>query len=71
VLAHAKELTFAPNNARYINWEPDSESPMVLTTPDLQAAMASGAHFARKFDCDVDPDVLDQLDDLSAQSMSA
>jgi hypothetical protein len=71
VLANANGLTFAPDNARYIRWVPDSESPIVLTTPDLQAATASGAHFARKFDRDIDPEVLDQLDDLSAQSLSA
>jgi hypothetical protein len=71
VLANVKELTFAPNNARYIRWQPETESPLVLTIPDLQAATASGAHFARKFDRDVDHEVLDELDELSAQSMSS
>ena len=71
VLANAKGLTFAPDNARYIRWKPETESPLVLTAPDLEAATASGAHFARKFDRDVDPEVLDELDELSAQSMSS
>lgn len=71
VLANTEGLSFAPHNARYIRWEGESESPVVLTSADLHAAIASGSHFARKFDQSVDSAVLDELDHLSTQAMSS
>ncbi len=44
---------------RFTRFDPGSANPRVLTREDLDAALASGADFARKFD---DPAVLDELD---------
>ena len=52
-------LRLHPDNRRYVRFEPGSPNPRVLTLDDLDAALASGADFARKFD---DPAVLDELD---------
>jgi len=49
---------------RYSSWPAGEAHPRVLTQADLAAALASGAHFARKFDTEVDPGVLDELDRL-------
>ena len=52
-------LRVNPDNRRYVRFEPNSPNPRVLTRDDLDAALASGADFARKFD---DPAVLDEID---------
>lgn len=50
------------DNLVYSRWTAASGSPEVLTREDLPDIRASGKHFARKFDLDVDPSVLDELD---------
>jgi hypothetical protein len=52
-------LRLSPDNRRYVRFEANSPNPCVLTRDDLDAALASGADFARKFD---DPAVLDEID---------
>jgi hypothetical protein len=42
---------------------PGAPHPDTLTSADLDAALASGADFARKFDAEVDSEVLDRLDE--------
>jgi hypothetical protein len=63
-LANTTALTFAPSYARYIRWT-EGNHPEVLTARDIDSMMASGAHFARKFDELIDSSVLDELDELS------
>lgn len=55
------------DNRRYLRFaDLEAEHPDVLTTADLPALLASGAAFARKFDLDVDAEVLDRLDEARA-----
>lgn len=64
VLFNDRRLSFASDNRRYIKWNQDSShgSPEVLTSTDLPQLRTSPAHFARKFDEQVDASVLDTLD---------
>lgn len=59
---------FAPHvenrNFRYIEWIKGNPNPNLLTTADLDRIVASGEHFARKFDSEVDEHILDLLDDF-------
>jgi hypothetical protein len=50
------------DNLRFILWQRGSPHPNTLTMADLPAMRASGKLFARKFDEDIDPTVLDELD---------
>ncbi len=68
VLRNANCLTFAPGDARYMRWTEGEPHPDVLRLGDLDSMVASGAHFARKFDELVDSTVLDRLDMLSRSS---
>ena len=61
VLSSEHAESVVDDNLRYIDWRA-TPAPKVLTTDDLPAMLASGALFARKFDTDVDSDVLDALD---------
>lgn len=55
------DFSVIPSNRRFIRWrDAGARSPETLTLADLDAMLASDAHFARKFNAD-DP-VLDQLD---------
>jgi hypothetical protein len=65
ILANTTALTFAPGYDRYIRRTEGSPHPVVLTSQDIDSMMASGAHFARKFDELIDSSVLDELDQLS------
>ena len=47
---------------RYARFGRDKVHPDVLRGADLDELLASGAHFARKFDTAVDAEVLDELD---------
>ena len=60
VLAHSG-LRLNGDNRRYVRFEGSAANPRVLGPADLDAALASGADFARKFD---DPAVLDAIDRL-------
>jgi hypothetical protein len=62
ILGNAGGLSFAPGNGRFIRWE-GKDSPDILTAGDLPALAGSGAHFARKFDEELDGTVLDRLDE--------
>lgn len=62
ILHNAPGLTIAPGNGRFIRWKGNESSPEILTADDLETMLQSGAHFARKFDEDVDGAVLDLLD---------
>jgi hypothetical protein len=49
------------DHLRYVDWSVDP-GPAILRTSDLDAIVASGKLFARKFDTAVDPVILDLLD---------
>lgn len=53
--------TIVADHRQYVRWRGGS-SPALLTSADLDDALASGCLFARKFDSEVDPEVLDRLD---------
>jgi hypothetical protein len=55
-------LRIADGTRRFSRWAPGAPHPAVLGLDDLEAALASGADFARKFDDEADPRVLDALD---------
>jgi hypothetical protein len=50
------------NNLRYIDWSENNARPKLLLKEDFERLIASGMLFARKFDTDVDVEILDQLD---------
>jgi len=65
-LMNGRDLSVGTGPHRYTHFPPGSPNPMTLTSADLSAARASGAHFARKFDLAIDGEVLDELDRLRA-----
>jgi hypothetical protein len=63
ILVNAQRFDLANDCLRYIRWEhPDAPSPTTLTVRDFPNLIASPAHFARKFDIEVDRAVLDLID---------
>jgi hypothetical protein len=50
------------HNLHYLDWSTGGAHPATLTADDLDALAASSALFARKFDADVDRDLLDRID---------
>jgi hypothetical protein len=61
VLSSEHAGSIVNQNLRYIDWQA-TPGPKILTSSDLSAMLESGALFARKFDANVDSDVLDTLD---------
>jgi hypothetical protein len=53
------------NNLRYIDWSENQSSPKTITVKDKEKLMESNAFFARKFDMNIDADILDFLDNKS------
>ena len=63
VLLNDPSVKVERDHRRYVTFErPGAPHPRTLTTADLEAALASGADFARKFDAAIDPRPLDLLD---------
>lgn len=50
------------DNLHFTRWQPLANHPDVLGVADLDEVLASGKFFARKFDANRDPDVLDELE---------
>jgi len=64
VLLNERSLRVARDNRRFVSFEaPLTPHPDTLTTADLDRVLASNCDFARKFDADVDAEVLDALDE--------
>lgn len=63
ILANDSSLRLINDNKRFTEWEEGSPHPNTLTMAHLPKILASGCHFARKFDIDQHPDVLDALDE--------
>ena len=51
------------DNLRYIDWSAAEPSPKLLVADDLDHLLKSGKLFARKFDMDKNPEILDLLDE--------
>jgi hypothetical protein len=65
ILASSRQFALANDCLRFISWtDPDSGSPDVLGPKHLDAMLASGKPFARKFEETPDASFLDLLDDL-------
>jgi hypothetical protein len=63
VLVNSGEFRFEPDAKRYIDFSKSRNNhPKTLGVADLDAMLASGAHWARKFDPEHDAEVLDMLD---------
>lgn len=63
ILYNAKDLRMHNDNLRFAIWNDESDSgPKTLTHSDLPAVVDSHAFFARKFDVDIDSEVLDELE---------
>ncbi|MFB6456059.1 beta-1,6-N-acetylglucosaminyltransferase [Chitinophaga sp. Hz27] len=52
------------DNLRYIDWSARQASPKVLGPGDLPNMIASGKFFARKFDTNIHPNILNKVDAL-------
>ena len=64
VLLNDESLHVARENRRFVSFTaPLTPHPETLTTSDLDRLAASGCDFARKFDVEVDAEVLDALDE--------
>ena len=50
------------DNLRYIDWSEGKNNPKVLTKDDFSLINSSNKLFARKFDSNVDEQVLDMID---------
>jgi hypothetical protein len=63
VLVNSGKFRFVADRKRYIDYSNSRNNhPKTLGVADLDAMLASGAHWARKFDLVHDADVLDSLD---------
>ncbi|QHG16197.1 beta-1,6-N-acetylglucosaminyltransferase [Nostoc sp. ATCC 53789] len=63
ILANASHLKLQNDNWRYIDWSGGSAThPKTLLMEDIPNLITSSAHFARKFDIDIDSTILDELD---------
>lgn len=62
ILANTPSLKLHNHNWRYIDWGTGGAHPRVLGSEDMETALASGCHFARKFDQAQERAVLDALD---------
>ncbi|MBN3922891.1 beta-1,6-N-acetylglucosaminyltransferase [Nostoc sp. NMS4] len=64
VLANASHLKLQNDRRRYIDWSDGGCHPKTLLMEDLPNLLASSAHFARKFDIDIDSNILNELDKI-------
>lgn len=65
VLWNAKDLKICDDHRRFILWDETKLShPKTLMIKHFDAMISSGKDFGRKFDMDVDAEVLDRLDEI-------
>ena len=65
ILANAPHLNLKNDDYRYVDWSTQGAHPKTMVMEDLPHLLASSCHFARKFDIDVDSNILDQLDTIT------
>lgn len=70
ILANAPHLKLQNDRRRYIDWSSGGCHPKTLLMEDLPNLLASSAHFARKFDIDIDSNILDELDQITSDTIS-
>ena len=68
VLANSGKMSIGPA-IRVLGFDPGAPHPRTFGTGDLEQLLASGKHFARKFDEGVDSHVLDLLDEARASAV--
>jgi hypothetical protein len=61
-LCNASTLRVSNRSTHFIDWSAAAPNPETLTLEHLPAILASGTHFARKFDPDRSAALLDALD---------
>ena len=66
ILLNHPQLNISNDNKRYISWQEDT--PTTLGIQDVDALVTSEAHFARKFNIQIDSQVLDRLDQHLSKS---
>ncbi|MFM6333173.1 MAG: beta-1,6-N-acetylglucosaminyltransferase, partial [Dolichospermum sp.] len=66
ILANAPHLKLKNDRRRYIDWSAGGCHPKILLMEDLPNLLASSAHFARKFDINIDSNILDELDIITS-----
>jgi hypothetical protein len=62
ILCNQPDLKISRNDMRYIDWSQGGHHPKTLGMEDVPGILASGAHFARKFDLAKGPEVFDAID---------
>jgi hypothetical protein len=62
VLCNQPDLKISNNNLRYVDWSQGGHHPKTLWMEDIPRILASGAHFARKFDLAKGVEVFDAID---------
>jgi hypothetical protein len=62
ILLNDPRIRVLPGYLHFEHWEPHASSPSTLSLDDLPTVLASGKYFARKFDAEVNPSMLDHLD---------
>jgi hypothetical protein len=55
-------LKISKNNLRYVDWSLGGHHPKTLEVEDIPRILASGAHFARKFNLENGAEVFDAID---------
>ncbi|MEH2248142.1 beta-1,6-N-acetylglucosaminyltransferase [Nostoc sp.] len=70
ILANAPHLKLQNDRRRYIDWSSGGCHPKTLLMEDLPNLLASSAHFARKFDIEIDSNILDELDQITSDTIS-
>lgn len=65
ILCNSPRMKVSQNHWRYIDWSQGGAHPKTLMMEDLPLLQKSTAHFARKFDIDVDQEIFDALDELT------
>lgn len=68
VLANDPRISIGPA-PRMLGFEHGAPHPRTFASADLDELLASGMHFARKFDEEVDSQVLDRLDEARADAV--
>ncbi|MGH8001759.1 MAG: beta-1,6-N-acetylglucosaminyltransferase [Brasilonema sp.] len=66
ILANASHLRLQNDRRRYIDWSGGGSHPKTLLMEYLPNLLTSSAHFARKFDIDIDSTILDELDTITS-----
>ncbi|WP_334845413.1 beta-1,6-N-acetylglucosaminyltransferase [Nostoc sp.] len=66
ILGNAPHLKLKNDCRRYVDWSTGGPHPKILLMEDLPNLVASSAHFARKFDIDIDSNILDELDKITS-----